>query len=59
MGEEVPLWSAWAGIFYFDEAGNNWSPADSGSSSIAVYHSPADNFFRIVAIAAGGKVRGY
>lgn len=37
-----------AQVFMYDSA--NWAPRDSGFSNVAVYHNPATNAYRVVAI---------
>jgi hypothetical protein len=43
-------------VFVYD--GSNWSPRDTGVSTVAVYHNPSNNMYRVVGLdGQSGQVR--
>ena len=53
---ETPIAQVRCQVFVYD--GANWSPRDSGVSTVAVYHNPNNNMYRVVGLVGqSGQVR--
>jgi hypothetical protein len=53
---ETPIAQVRCQVFVYD--GANWSPRDSGVSTVAVYHNPNNNMYRVVGLdGQSGQVR--
>jgi len=52
---ETALCAGTAAVYYHDAGAGTWKPVDGGQSNIGIYHNPATNLYRVVALATDGS----